>query len=51
MQRVMLLFSWSELVCSSPGYSSMSLVVTRFWHAAGTGHTPRCELRARPCSC
>ena len=36
-QGVKLPFSWSELVCSSSGYSSMSLVSAPFWHARGTG--------------
>ena len=36
-QGVKLPFSWSELVCSSSGYSCMSLVSAPFWHARGTG--------------
>lgn len=46
-QGVKLLFSCSEPVYSSSGYSSMSPGSAPVWHAADTGHAPRCELRAR----
>ena len=36
--RGQLLLSWSELVWSSSGYHSMSVVSASFWHAVGTGH-------------
>ena len=39
-QRVKQPISWTEPVCSSSGYSSMSLVSALFWHAAGTGTSP-----------
>src|SRR5690348_2178922 len=35
-QRVRLWLSWSELGCSPPSYSSMSVISSSFWHAAGT---------------
>jgi hypothetical protein len=31
-----LLFSWSDPVCSSSGYHSMSVVSASFWHTNGT---------------
>jgi hypothetical protein len=34
-------FSWSEAVCSSSGYRSMSPVTALFGHAKGTGHAAR----------
>jgi hypothetical protein len=36
-QGVKLPLSCSEPVCSSSGYSSMSLVSAPFWHARGMG--------------
>ncbi len=44
------LLSWSELVWSSSGYHSMSVVSASFWHAARLGHASRCELRQNPTS-
>ena len=47
MQRVSLLFSWSEQVRSSSGYSSMFLVSALFWHATGTRRSLDANYRVR----
>lgn len=44
--RGQLLLSWSELVWSSSGYHSMSVVSASFWHAVGTGHAWGTPLNA-----